>query len=64
MNIEEVTAERAKLERDIKNLLDSFESKTGMVVNGIAVERISVLSAKGSMVVDISVQADLPRGLA
>lgn len=57
--VEEVYEAKSKLEQDIRDLVESFESETGLVVRGVSVARMDVLSAAGAASVIDEVTADV-----
>lgn len=59
MDIETVKIEREKLESDIMNLLNDFETITGVRVISIQLDRMSVMGERGDFIYGVELKVEL-----
>jgi len=59
MDIETAKIEREKIEIDIMNLLNDFETVTGMRVTSIQLDRMPVMGERGDFIYGVELRIEL-----
>jgi hypothetical protein len=59
MDTKEIKIEREKLEGNIMNLLNDFETVTGMRVTSIQLDRMSVMDERGDFIYGVELRVEL-----